>query len=637
MASTPSDESPQGLMTEAANDGGRSSVLGGMLAAYDSLPEAKRPPPNKVTEVVEALYSLLFLQAGIVHPDLKEAEREKAGYILRDHRALLDAYLSLQNQTPSVAYEPGAAPVYRLPLELIARIFVLFAEWSPDELTPYASPIALTQVCRSWRTLAENTPQLWARMPMKHGLEWTRRALQCSQNASLDVSIHPCRVKNVNNYQEALRSTLEQLPRISSLEVVMSYGEDVRLLLEVQDLLRSKPASKLVKLEYDGSAFESPNDLDRRLFAGACPGQLRIAKLRETVIRLSCPIFHSPLTTLSLKECSVWESVDEMMRTLKGLPSLEHFKWIMNEEVPVQIDPRERVDSKPRSVQLSQLQTLELQDELPLLLNIFACLEVPPSTSILIHGQIESVIWGGSLDDTLVHLDNAFGTHLSAALGDESFKTLSIVDFAGSNDQGYSAVFEEPSAPQCPQRFMLGFCFLSDYVDEFTRLLAGMLSWGPCSRAIHQINIRYDLEFLRCADTWKVLLERLPLVEEIQVLARSGTALLSYLTEHLECAPALRRVVIREAKGLAEMDINEVVKSLDARSAAGLPKLSLSMINCDITEDQVVALEECASIEKVFCYPRVTKELIDAAKRFGFEVPLTSQLTLASGGGIITP
>ena len=63
------------------------------------------------------------------------------------------------------------------------------------------------------------------------------------------------------------------------------------------------------------------------------------------------------------------------------------------------------------------------------------------------------------------------------------------------------------------------------------------------------------------------------------------------------------------------------MESLEARRAVGRPPLALSFVNCDITEDQLVALEQSTATDTVFCYPRVSKEMMELAEKFGINLP----------------
>ncbi|KZV62346.1 hypothetical protein PENSPDRAFT_739409 [Peniophora sp. CONT] len=624
---------PENSLADSPDTGDKTSLLRMLMRANSMLPESKRSKNTELLDVHTAMHSVLLVQAGAIHPDLKDSEEQKATDVLRRHRDLFDMFVSLQQQPQRATYEPGASPVYRLPFELLARIFVLLADQPPHERIPYASPIALTQVCRWWRTVAEQTPQLWSHMPMARGLNWTQRALQYSQNTPLDVMIFAFHVKNPENYKHAVRLTLEELPRIRSLNLTVE--QDIQS--EVSVLLRSKPASALVKLEYGGRSYgaDDSEDLDGELFTGACPEQLRVVDIRDTTILLDCPIFHSQLTTLRLHYCSVWATIDSMMRTLAEIPSLEHFSWTIQEEVMIQIHEDDPIETEPRSVQLPNLKTLELQDEIMIPLDILTRLDIPPSASILIHGNFENISHRPSIDAALVRLDETLGARLTAVMGEENFTKLTLTEFAGDNDSGYSAVFEEPSHPSNPEKFMLGFCYLSDQIEEYDALLARMLCWGPCYRAVRQVAMRHDLEFLHHPGCWSTIVDRLPFLEEIHVRDDAGCALLSALSDKWEILPTLRKVLLRDAHGLADVDVDQIVEALDSRQDSGFPRVSFSFVNCDITEDQVVALEQCTGTDEVFCFPRVSKEMLEMAKRFGFELPPAAMLSAATGGGTI--
>src|SRR5271163_3010706 len=72
----------------------------------------------------------------------------------------------------------SSSPIGRLPTEILIQIFLYCipedANWTP---APYLAPMQLTAVCRRWREIAVNMPNLWRRLRLEigHG-DWQQRA-----------------------------------------------------------------------------------------------------------------------------------------------------------------------------------------------------------------------------------------------------------------------------------------------------------------------------------------------------------------------------------------------------------------------------------------------------------------------------
>ncbi|KAF7334556.1 hypothetical protein MVEN_02285500 [Mycena venus] len=73
---------------------------------------------------------------------------------------------SLQLEDNTSEFSP--APIYSLPPEIIAEIFINFVPTYP-EFPPYSgvlSPLVLGRVCRHWRAIALSTPALWSSLSL---------------------------------------------------------------------------------------------------------------------------------------------------------------------------------------------------------------------------------------------------------------------------------------------------------------------------------------------------------------------------------------------------------------------------------------------------------------------------------------
>ncbi|KAG2087522.1 uncharacterized protein F5147DRAFT_727710 [Suillus discolor] len=122
----------------------------------------------------------------------------------------------------------SSSPIGRLPTEILAQIFLYCipedANWTP---VPDLAPMQLTAVCRRWREIAVNMPNLWRRLrlEMGHG-DWQQRAfcynsyLKRSRGRQLSLTLE-C---DNNNWTE-LRSLLQPyVDQISSLHVGLFSG-----------------------------------------------------------------------------------------------------------------------------------------------------------------------------------------------------------------------------------------------------------------------------------------------------------------------------------------------------------------------------------------------------------------------------
>ncbi|KAF9034208.1 hypothetical protein BDZ89DRAFT_925755, partial [Hymenopellis radicata] len=83
-------------------------------------------------------------------------------------RELLDTLLSERTQVQSHFEDAKSLlhPMRSIPDEVLAEIFdhcmvKVYKPKSPDALDPGGAPWLLTRVCRRWRALVVNLPQLW--------------------------------------------------------------------------------------------------------------------------------------------------------------------------------------------------------------------------------------------------------------------------------------------------------------------------------------------------------------------------------------------------------------------------------------------------------------------------------------------
>jgi hypothetical protein len=162
-------------------------------------------------------------------------------------------------------------PIHRLPVEILQRIFACVAEpRSPDD-TPFLHVfpewIALTYVCRHWRTVALNHHSLWGTITPNLSLAWLKVLMARSEPAQVDVELRVghLTVKRICVCIDEAIALLSNCTRLRSLRLV-GPRRDVCAVL---DALRTPtPIRSLVLSLWEPG---SPVALSEKLFGGQAP------------------------------------------------------------------------------------------------------------------------------------------------------------------------------------------------------------------------------------------------------------------------------------------------------------------------------------------------------------------------------
>ncbi|KAJ7600968.1 hypothetical protein C8J56DRAFT_813967 [Mycena floridula] len=80
-------------------------------------------------------------------------------------------------------FKQSVSSIYKLPLEVLALIFVLGAQ---DDIM---LPVYVSHVCRRWRALALETPRLWTHIWLDHRGEMWKERLQRAKACSLNMRL----------------------------------------------------------------------------------------------------------------------------------------------------------------------------------------------------------------------------------------------------------------------------------------------------------------------------------------------------------------------------------------------------------------------------------------------------------------
>ncbi|KAI0275360.1 hypothetical protein BC834DRAFT_840192 [Gloeopeniophorella convolvens] len=236
-------------------------------------------------------------------------------------------------------------PIASLPTECLAGIFchvrLLCDPSAPPKPTGKIPHwITITQVCGHWRRVAHACSELWTDLPLV-SMAWTRTMLEHSRSRPVVVLWDKDAEEDGAELSlAALRAALDALPRVRELALEDTFEKPevpdrvwftgpppkVRdrspFIDEVVDALCQQHAPLLEAFSLNVTRDEFIQ-LPPELFKGEALPALRKLDLSGFSISPTSPCIHPGLSTLSLVQCRVWESAEDMLETIASLPNLE--------------------------------------------------------------------------------------------------------------------------------------------------------------------------------------------------------------------------------------------------------------------------------------------------------------------------
>ncbi|KAH8827534.1 hypothetical protein DL96DRAFT_1599357 [Flagelloscypha sp. PMI_526] len=348
----------------------------------------------------------------------------------------LEAATYLPNPTaftsPSTALN-AAKPICRIPLEILADIFILCkdefrdlpfqpytfddAPSSVDEVVP---AIALSYVCTHFRTVAISTPPFWSMLPLNH-IAWTEELLRRSKRAKLYL----CRRNSISSnkdkvaFMRCFALALEESYRIEVIDIggLFSTAHSINW--------QNCPAyfSKALK---EGVKHVS---ILRQVKAPGCDDNFFVAWFWEffdrlldgsklTLKELDIPVFkalpwktlRSPVNILNLRITNV--SVDMTLQIINLLPcfsSLERLTVLgsIRQRFPGTTVPRFSANDDVL-VDMPSLRKINIRLEAHCASKILSCLAAPKLGTLSVDPESLPRSWTPhnpyNLDDPLEHI-----------------------------------------------------------------------------------------------------------------------------------------------------------------------------------------------------------------------------------------
>ncbi|KAH8989730.1 hypothetical protein EDB92DRAFT_2089031 [Lactarius akahatsu] len=232
-----------------------------------------------------------------------------------DKNVILDT--SLRRNSNASSSLPSKHQALELPLELLQKIFLFLVNLPVAQLYFYSPGrpdwIAITYVCRYWRSTALSQPELWSSINPDLSLSWSRAMTERSAPLPMRIDIHvgPCFAGGFESL--AASELLPSASRICSLRL-SGYTTDV---LTVLNCLSSPSSLESLSLWVTGTG--EPVDLPEAMCNRDAPYLHCLTLEAPTCVR--APVWLLAGVTHFTTSASV--SLYEFLRTLQAMPQLE--------------------------------------------------------------------------------------------------------------------------------------------------------------------------------------------------------------------------------------------------------------------------------------------------------------------------
>ncbi|KAI0057953.1 hypothetical protein BV25DRAFT_1830501 [Artomyces pyxidatus] len=288
--------------------------------------------------------------------------------------------------------------IYDLPIELLREVFSYLPLFSREELDTcerYHSPcgLGISHVCRLWRAIVHEYPQLWTVIPLRSPL-LTDLALHRSRQVSISIHVDLSLVLREPTYRQTAQRALHHVSRARELTFDFLLAED-------QDSVRD-PAGLVGMLVHTLTGYSAPlletfsfsdtpsfdNFLPELLFAGQPLPKLRNLSLANSIVRHDSNLLTAPLISLELEECAItWAEgllrfgdMHDLLDILTGLPDLEML--VLRDPCLGMPRPDRKLLHAPRSVALPRLKELAVQDSVDIVAKFMSFLSLPQDVLI---------------------------------------------------------------------------------------------------------------------------------------------------------------------------------------------------------------------------------------------------------------
>ncbi|KAF8267424.1 hypothetical protein EI94DRAFT_1730491 [Lactarius quietus] len=269
----------------------------------------------------------------------------------------------------------------QLPVELLQKVFLFLVE------LPYARKliwIAITYVCRYWRSAALGLRELWSSITPYLSMSWSWAMIE--RSAPLPMRVHfLVGYSSIETYRLAA-SELLSASRMRTLSLA-GYPNNVLDILN-----RICGPSPLESLSLRFPDMGGPIGLPGSLYGGDMPHLRRLTFNTMGYIRAPLWLL-AGITHFTHNSCA---SLDDLIRMLEAMPQLEELCigrnfGHQNEPDP---HPHERLPPRHTLTTLSRLSLLSIRDRIPQsFLILSSCIDAPPTLRRHFFWKDEAETW----------------------------------------------------------------------------------------------------------------------------------------------------------------------------------------------------------------------------------------------------
>ncbi|TFK22471.1 hypothetical protein FA15DRAFT_748685 [Coprinopsis marcescibilis] len=272
---------------------------------------------------------------------------------------------------------------HQLPPELLSRIFVFYKQYLQTPSLGAPKWYQISHVSQYWRDVALDGTQMWSKIQSS---PWTRRMLELSKRAPLDVSVWGQNYSSSTEDGILLLRCLEAYASRFNTLLINNISGDI----EEWVFRLTTAAPLLIALDIVKTSSNVGVLLPAGIFAGSTP-QLRKLQLNGCIPNWSSSVFSKGSRLTFLKVLYTFESAPGSQPPSLNfiLQALENMPQLLYLELSMKLAGTSSTNRPP--IRLPALQTLKLTGEINDGSAILSRLQLPTFVNVMLYMSLKSI------------------------------------------------------------------------------------------------------------------------------------------------------------------------------------------------------------------------------------------------------